>query len=597
MILHRISKRANFITEMISRLQPHFPQFPSPAIANKPPSLHNPSGATTLQIRCFRSSRPTHNQKVSVSEGNQPTHCLTPSRISRSARIEAQDALFDYLHCTRNLQFTDAEHISKNAPHYLQKLLSSIDEEQEIRPSLSKFFRYNPINEFEPFLESLGLSPSELSSLLPRNLMFLSDDIVLLENYHVLCYYGVPRTKMGRMYKEAEEIFRYDYGVLSEKLRAFEELGLSKPVVIKLVSCCPSLLVGDVSREFLNVFVELKGLGIWDDLIEGYLSEPRACHWKRMLGTIEFLDKVGYSKKQIGSLFKQNPALLFEDSVESTYVLVGRLLKFGLEMNEISTLFVKNPEILSGKFAKNIWQAVRFLSYIGMETHNIARIVSVNFQILGSHTLKGPKTVLSSLKIGKDELCQILKEDELKLLSLASKSKNKRMDVAAYESMNKKQEKTTFLLRLGYAENSDEMMKALKQFRGRGDQLQERFDCLVQAGLTSDVVTNMIKQAPTVLNQTKDVLEKKIDYLISYLGYPLESVIACPTYLCYDLDRINLRFSMYVWLRKKGAAKPMLSLSTILACSDSRFVKYFVEVHPDGSAVWESLKNRLPHSS
>ncbi|GMH02680.1 hypothetical protein Nepgr_004519 [Nepenthes gracilis] len=521
--LHRILGRVN--SEMIFRLRTHLP---SRCISNKAVTLHSPS--RTRRVRCFQSSRPSHNHKISATEGDQSIEYLTTSsRVSRTDRIDAQDVLFDYLHCTRNFPFTDAEHISKNSPHFLQKLLSVIDDERDIRLSLSRFLRYNPINEFEPFLESLGLTPSELLSLLPRDLMFLSDDSLLVDSYHALCNYGIPRSKMGRMYKEAEQIFRYDCGVLAGKLRGYEDLGLSRSVIIKLVSCWPSLLIGDVSTGILVVLEKLKGLGMWDDFVGGYLSDQRTCHWKRMLDLMEFLDEVGYSEEQMGHQFKRNPALLFEGSMENIYVLFGRLVKLGIEMNELSTLFVQNPEILSGKFVKNLWRAVCFLSDIGMGVHDIASIVRVHIQLLGFHSLKGPKTVLSNLKIGRDDLCQILKEDPLKLFSLASKSKsNKGIGVDVYQNPSKHQEKATFLLRLGYAENSDDMSKALKQFRGRGDQLQERFDCLVRAGLESDVVTNMIKQAPSVLNQTKDVLEKKIDYLRSYLGYPLDSVVERP---------------------------------------------------------------------
>jgi hypothetical protein len=109
-------------------------------------------------------------------------------------------------------------------------------------------------------------------------------------------------------------------------------------------------------------------------------------------------------------------------------------------------------------------------------------------------------------------------------------------------------------------------------------------------------VTNIVKQAPMVLNQTKDVIEKKIDCLRNYLAYPLESVVAFPAYLCYDMERISQRFSMDVWLRERGAAKPTLSLSTLLACSDARFVRYFVDVHPEGPAMWEKIKNHSPSS-
>ncbi|XP_048321956.1 transcription termination factor MTEF18, mitochondrial isoform X2 [Ziziphus jujuba] len=423
--------------------------------------------------------------------------------------------------------------------------------------------------------------------------MFLRDDQVLLDNFHVLCDYGIPRSKIGKMYKEAREIFGYDFGVMSSKLQAYENLGLSKPTVIKLVSSCPLLLIGGLNCELVEVLQKLKALGIGNDWIRGYVTGDSMYNWGRMLDTMNFLEKVGYSEEKMCSLFKANPALLFEGSGKRVYILFGRLLKLGLKTNEVYCLFKQNPQILSSKYSRNLLQAVDFLLEIGMWIEDIADIVINHTEFLGSCTLKRPRSVCKDLKVEKDGLCEIIKEDPLKLLRLASKSKNKISEKVPCTDLSKHREKTSFLLRLGYIENSDEMTKALKLFRGRGDQLQERFDSLVQAGLDYNIVINIVRQAPTVLNQSKDVIEKKIDCLKNCLGYPLESVVAFPAYLCYDLGRINLRFSMYAWLRERGVAKPTLSLSTLLACSDARFVRYFVDVHPEGPVMWESLKNQL----
>ncbi|KAL9679831.1 hypothetical protein QQ045_017701 [Rhodiola kirilowii] len=152
-------------------------------------------------------------------------------------------------------------------------------------------------------------------------------------------------------------------------------------------------------------------------------------------------------------------------------------------------------------------------------------------------------------------------------------------------------EKARFLKWLGYIENSKEFVKAGKSFRGRGDQLQERFNCLVQAGLDSYTVADIIKRSPRILNQSKEVLEQKIHLLTNVIGYPLKSLVSCPAYLCYDVKKISQRFSMYLWLRDRGVAKPAMPLSTILCCSEERFVKYFVDIHEDGQAAWEKLKH------
>jgi hypothetical protein len=103
-------------------------------------------------------------------------------------------------------------------------------------------------------------------------------------------------------------------------------------------------------------------------------------------------------------------------------------------------------------------------------------------------------------------------------------------------------EKTAFLLRVEHVENSDEMTRFLKTFRGRGNQLQERMGCLVQTGLDYNVVSSFIKQVPMVPNQTKDALEKKIDCMTNFLGYSVNSLEEFPAYLCYDFERVKLDF-------------------------------------------------------
>lgn len=542
-----------------------------------------------FKVGCFRSSAPVRNVELSVNETTNESVSLSVGRISRLVRADAQAALFDYLHVTRGFTFSDAEYISKNSPHFLQNLLSKLDYEHDVSRALSKFFRYNPINEFEPFFESLGIDHSTVVSVLPNDLMFLNDDQVLLENFHVLHNYGIPKIKIGKMYLEACEIFSYDFGVLQRKLRAYKESGLSRSTVIQLVTCCPSLLVGDVNEDLVEIFNRLRRLELGDDLIGGYVSSKGNCSWRRVLDTMCFLDEAGYDARGLQVLIKKSPALLFEGPGKQIYVLIGRLLKFGLKMNEAYALFLENPDLLSPKCVKNLCKALYFLFEIGMEKDVVAEIVVHHIKLLSLHSLKGPKTVVRDFKGDKSRLRQVITEEPLKLFTLASKS-----NIKSFENSGKLSEKTAFLVRLGYIKNSDEMTHALKKFRGRGDQLQERFDCLVEAGLDCNVVSNMIKQAPTVLNQSKDVLITKLNFLKN-IGYPVESIENFPSYLCYETTRISLRFSMYEWLRKIGSAKPMLSVSTLLACSDARFKKYFVDIHPEGPAIWESL--RKSHSS
>uniref|UniRef100_A0A2P2ISC5 Uncharacterized protein n=1 Tax=Rhizophora mucronata TaxID=61149 RepID=A0A2P2ISC5_RHIMU len=573
--------------QMIAQINP-FIVF-CPVVDEKLYITKNPF-SNLFKDRGFFSVRAAHSPEVSCCVSTRSYASLSCNRVTRVARTEAQDALFDYLHSTRSYSFTDAEHVSKNSPQFLQNLLSKIDSDKNVARSLRKFLQYNPINEFEPFFESLGLSPSEASSLLPRHLMFLSDDHVLLENFHALSNYGIPRGKMGKMYKEAREIFRGENVSLAMKLQFYENLGLGKSTVIKLVSCCPTLLVGGIDHEFVTILEKLNRLGLKNDWIGGYLSEHDSFNWRRMLDMMDFLEKVGYNKEQLHYLFKTRPTLVLEGSGKKVYVLFGRLFKLGLKMNDISSLFIQNPQALSVKCAKNLDRAVDFFLDIGMGVEETGSIIATHIELLCSCSLKRPNTVCKELDFSKDGLCQIIREDPKKFFSSAFKLRAKSTKEVVSKTPSNRTEKIAFLLKLGYVENSDEMMRALKKFRGRGDQLQERFDCLVQAGLDYHVVSSLVRQAPMVLNLTKDVIEKKINCLTNCLGYPVHTLAAFPTYLCYDMERINQRFTMYAWLRDRGAAKPMLSLGTILACSDARFVKYFVDAHPEAPTIWERIR-------
>ncbi|KAG4953215.1 hypothetical protein GYH30_039063 [Glycine max] len=572
---------------MISQLNLNGFYFSHHAMLPKPLSQKTPS-SISLKVRCFRASEPI--PLPSSSPLSSVLSSRSPKRVSRLLRSEAQHALMDYMHSTRGYTFSDAEYISENSPRFIESLVSMIDDKDDVLRSLERFLRYNPINEFEPFFESLGIDPSELYLFLPHGMFFLADDHVLLQNFHALCNYGVPRNRMGKFFKEAKEIFGYASGVLLSKLEAYENLGLRKSTVVKLVVCCPLLLVGDVNFEFVSVLDWLKRIGIESDWMVNYLSCSRTYSWKRMLDAMLFLHKVGYSEEQMHNLFRENPKLLLEGFGRKVYLVFGRLLKVGVEMNVVYSYFVEYPNILLNKCANDMLRVIDFLGAIGMGKDDITHILSKYMHLLITRSLKGHKTVCQELKVGKADLYQIIKDDPLKLISLASKQEQKGNGKVDSHDPRNYLEKTTFLLKLGYIENSEEMTKALKMFRGRGDQLQERFDCLVEAGLDYNSVIEMIKRAPMILSQNKAVIQKKIDFLKNVLDYPLEGLVGFPTYFCHDLDKIVERLSMYAWLKERNAVNPTLTLSTIIASNDKRFVKYFVNVHPQGSAIWKGLK-------
>ncbi|XP_009391836.2 transcription termination factor MTEF18, mitochondrial [Musa acuminata AAA Group] len=513
------------------------------------------------------------------------------------AVAEVQAALVDYLHGTRGILSDDAEHISKHCPVFLAKLLKKVENEDKIGNAMSRFFHYHPINEFEPFFESIGLTSDEISSFLPRDLMFLSDDKKLIENYNGLCNYGIAHGKIGKIYKEATEVFRCHFRVLESKLGAYEGLGLSKSTIIKVVASSPILLIGGVNDEFVKVLEELENIGIQRDWIGGVLSEKNAYNWSHMLVLLQFFIELGFTKEALGDLIRRHPGFMLDGSGSAIFLLVGLLLKSGGTKKKLFSLFSQFPNVQFGIFMGNLWHGVMFLVKIEMETADIHKILLSHTEMLGSCPLKAPETIITELLVRPKQLCQIIKEDpdQLKKYALGIKVKPLRTKAKPIAKSNEHEqslrEKRKFLVHLGFIEDSKEMEKALTLCRGKGDELQDRYDFLVKLGLDPNDVSNMIKVYPHVLNQKIDVLESKISFLTNDLGYPVSSLVAFPSYLCYTVQRVSLRLSMYNWLKGRGKVKCRLALSSILACSDKKFMKRFVNVDPEGPKVWEDLKN------
>ncbi|EEF32017.1 conserved hypothetical protein [Ricinus communis] len=513
------------------------------------------------------------------------------SQFSNAARKQAQAALLEYLHSTRSLQVTDAEHMSKGSPSFLEKLLQKVDIKEDVGRSVARFLRYHPINEFEPFFESLGLRPAEYRPFLPRDLMFLSDDELLLENLHTLCNYGIPRNKIGRIYIEAGEVFGYDYGVLATKLRAYEEMGLDQSFMAKIVVCSPYLLIGDVNVDFIKSMEILRKGGIELCWIEKHLSEKCSYNWSKLHALLNLFSKACFREEQLCEIISQHPGIVFEGSGDRTLSLIGFLVKFGSSKNQICSMFLQFPQIKVGKFLLNMRQCFLFLTEIEMEILEIGKIIRSYPLMLGSCTLKKSNSLLSCLNVGKKRLCNIILQNpqEMKNWVIGSKVNPLPSD----ERLRSRMLKNKFLLDLGFVENSTEMEKALKVFRGRGAELQERFDSIMEAGLDKKDVHEMVRQAPQILNQKKEVVKMKIDFFVNDLGFPISSLVTFPAFLNYTIPTVKLKLAMYNWLKDQGKVDPMLSLSTLISTSDKLFVKRYVELHPKGSEFWQDLKKKF----
>ncbi|VVB13498.1 unnamed protein product [Arabis nemorensis] len=506
-------------------------------------------------------------------------------------RKMAQVAMFDYFYQTRGLQFLVAESMSKNAPVFNDNLLKKLNgvEADDLVRSITRFLLFHPVNEFEPFLESLGLNPTEFSHLIPCDKMFLNEDLFLLENYHVFWNYGIDREKMGKIFKEAREVFGFETGVLASKIQVYEDLEFSKSFLSKVIVCSPSILIGNVNLEMVEFMEMLKSMGFGLDWVTENLLEEGSYDWSSMYRCLSFLRDLCVDENGLCELIRKRPRLVFENSGEWTLILAGFETKLGSSRSELSSLFLKVPHGL-GKCVSNLRHCFLFLKEIEMEGNEIGKVFRSHSSWLGVSRLKQTSTLLLNLRSGKNRLCQVIREnpEEMKKWIIGL-----RVQPLPCIDEKSKTMKTQFLLDLGYEENSLEMERAIKSFRGKGSELRERFNVLVSSGLNEKDVKDMVKASPDILTQGCDVLESKVNYLVNELGYPVSSLAAFPSCLKYTLQRMKLRFEMFSWLQSRGKVDPNLALSTILVYSDKSFSTKFVNRHPDGPKHFEDLKKLL----
>ncbi|XP_010557938.1 PREDICTED: transcription termination factor MTEF18, mitochondrial-like isoform X2 [Tarenaya hassleriana] len=439
--------------------------------------------------------------------------------VKPTVRKKAEAAMLDYFYGTRGLQFLIAESMSKNAPVFLENVLKKINgstDVADVAQSISRYLRFHPVNEFEPFLESLGFKQSEYCNLLPAGKMFLNEDTLLLENHDVLCNYGIGRKKMGKIYKEAIAVFGYGTGVLASKIQAYEDMGLNKSCLSKLMVCSPSILIGDKNVEFANVLEILKSVGLGDNWLVESLSEKESYDWSGVHRALNFLRDIGFHEDELCGLIRKHPRLIFESSGKWTLMLVGFQTKLGSSKSEIRSFFQQLTRIEVETFVANLRRCFLFLKDIEMKTDDIGKIFRSDSLWLGACSLKKTGSLLNNLNAGKKRLCEIILEnpEEMKKWTLGSRIQPL-PDTG--EEIKSKMMKTRFLLDIGYEENSKDMDRAIKNFRGRGSELRERYDFIVSLGLNEKDVREMVKASPQILCQGSEIVKAKVDYLVNKL--------------------------------------------------------------------------------
>lgn len=140
--------------------------------------------------------------------------------------------------------------------------------------------------------------------------------------------------------------------------------------------------------------------------------------------------------------------------------------------------------------------------------------------------------------------------------------------------------KLDFLKGIGFGENAL-TIKVLTHLHGTSSDLQERFDCLLKAGIEYSKLCLMIRMAPKILSQRPELLQEKVNFLCQEIGSSLEYLDSFPRFLSYHLEnRIKRRYRFFVWLRGNGLCAKNVSIASMIATSEKNFVARLSGIHP-----------------
>ncbi|KAL9245250.1 hypothetical protein vseg_018924 [Gypsophila vaccaria] len=531
---------------------------------------------------------------------------IIPYKYRTQAIQKAEEVLTDYFHNTRALPFTYAEHISKNSRHCLYDLVSRVPFTSPtlFKNSFQRFLRYNPINEFGFFYESIGIHYVDITGFLRPNLHFLCDDSGVLEAAFCLAGFGFPWGVLGRLYVEEVSIFRKNGKFLKERLDGLVSLGFENQQVIGFCLAFPGLLMGeeaDFGGDFGLLLDDLKRV------FEGFdLGRSRVVGnvevWFEVCRKVRFFYDLGVAKGEVGKLIGESKCDL-SDYPEAVLVeKVEFFTRLGLEKAEVGVLILSNPSVLSVKIQDRLITVSSILDHFGLPKQKLLSVKQSYGYVFGRNKMVNLPNILramdlhewfcDSMKCGYHSLFHSYElsgpddgVDEKYVQNLESIRSGRTRDYSFG--------KLDFFHGIGFGENSF-TVRLLVDVHGSPNDLQDRFDFLLNEGIEFSKLCKIMSRAPKLLNQEIDSLKKKLDFFVEEIGLPLNYLDSFPAYLLYNLEkRIKPRFGFHVWLTEQGWCTKKYSLSSIIAVSNKSFVEQLSRIHPAAPRLWlEKYGNR-----
>ncbi|KAM0852184.1 hypothetical protein ACQ4PT_051931 [Festuca glaucescens] len=435
--------------------------------------------------------------------------------------------------------------------------------------------------------------------------MFLNDHPSLLQAVAVLAHFGFPWSRLGLLFPNV--LLQVPPDLISARLVALEEClrPLLRAAIIAACLDFPSLIENDLSSSAPLVDDLRRAYGGLDpDLgasndIDIFL---RVCRRMQM-----FYD-AGVKIGSIGGLVGCNQRVFLELKEE----LIGERLKFfkslGLAGEEAGRFLLSNPGVFDIDFDDVVISVPEYLRRVGLVDDEVDAAVKLHPFVVGRNRLRNLPGVLRAMGLSHRFLEKIsgggeslrylspdfVAEDASYDLEVERAFLDRMVKVKVEKNVQLVDAKLEFLKSIGYGENKI-ATHVIPVLHSTQEMLQERFDYLLERGVEYTMLCRIVSVFPKVLNQGKEMLNEKLNYMTLELGYSLEYLDCFPALLCFDLEnRVKPRYAMLRWLQEYGLLKRPLAPATVLANSEKKFISNLYNVHPAAPKLWlECFSSRI----
>lgn len=520
-----------------------------------------------------------------------------PSKYRAQVIEAAQQALTEYLHTTRSLPFTYAEHISRYSKCSLYDVVSKVGYSSltSFPKSLQRFLRYHPVNEFEFFYESIGIDYADVNKFLHPQNFFITEDSRGFDVACALSGFGFPWNSLGKLYKEEISIFSRDPDDLSKNLHGFKKYGFSSVKIIGICLVFPFIIGGDpnLAGEIDSLLDCLQRLLVDTDLVNCVESTVQA--WVDVCKKVRVFYDLGSRKEKIAEFIGKNKHF-FLDYKEGVLVYNSRFfLRLGIDKNDVGLLLLERPEIFDIDLEHPVISISELLIHFGLDQIKLESISQEYPYVLGRNKMSNLPEVMRAMNLQEWFFEQMRNGNHCLMYSYVLGSSNEDTNDNYTNFLVKVQSSRTpihtlgklnFLHEIGFGEN-DLTLAALRHLHGTSKELRGRFDCLLRAGVHYSKLCRIVKISPKILNQNRKTLEKKIKFLLEETDFSLEYLDVFPAFLCFDLDaRVKPRHSFHLWLIEKGLSAKRYSLASMVATSEKKFLARIYGIHPAAVKHW-----------